>query len=210
MGRPELKRKKGRKKDVFIRSWFDKLERKFNEMPPKKKGPLKRKFGGKDIIVKKQLVQVNIAHDALETRGGSAADRIAQFGYIYNLRPQVVPIEADVILDTNGILTPGIVHIPGTAQITVADAGNYEVHFSVSGVEPNQFAIYINGTLAAGTIYGSGADMQQNTGQAILALACSDVLTLRNHSSATPVTLQTLAGGTQTSVNASVIIRKLI
>lgn len=210
MGRPELKRKKGRKKDVFIRSWFDKLERKFNEMPPKKKSPLKRKFSGKDIIVKKQLVHVNIAHDALETRGGSAADRIAQFGYIYNLRPQVVPIEADVILDTNGILTPGIVHIPGTAQITVADAGNYEVHFSVSGVEPNQFAIYINGTLAAGTIYGSGADMQQNTGQAILALACSDVLTLRNHSSATPVTLQTLAGGTQTSVNASVIIRKLI
>ncbi|WP_225999547.1 hypothetical protein [Paenibacillus sp. BJ-4] len=209
MGRPELKRKKGRKKNVFIRSWFDKLEKKFDETPPKKKGRSKRKFFGKDIIVKKQLVHVNIPHDALETRGGPATDGLAQFGYIYNLRPQVVPIEADVILDSNGILTPGIAHVPGTTQITVADAGNYEVHFSVSGVEPNQFAIYINGILAGGTLYGSGAGTQQNTGQAILALACGDVLTLRNHSSATPVTLQTLAGGTQTSVNASVIIRKL-
>ncbi|EHS58711.1 hypothetical protein [Paenibacillus sp. Aloe-11] len=209
MGRPELNQKKGRKKDVFIRSWFDKLEKKFNEKPPKKKGRLKRKSLGKDIIVKKQLVRVNIAPDAIETRGGSATDGVAQFGYIYNLRPQLVPIEGDVIFDTNGILTPGIAHVPGTTQITVADAGTYEVHFSVSGVEPNQFAVYINGILAGGTLYGSGAGTQQNTGQAILDLACGNVLTLRNHSSATPVTLQTLAGGTQTSVNASIIIRKL-
>ncbi|WP_025716288.1 hypothetical protein [Paenibacillus sp. 1-18] len=209
MGRPELKRKKGRKKDVFIRSWFDKLEKKFDETPPKKKIRSKRKFFGKDIIVKKQLVHVNIPHDALGTERDSAAGEVRQFGYIYNLRPQVVPIEGDIIFDTNGILTPGVAHVPGTTQIVVADAGNYEVHFSVSGVEPNQFAIFINGTLAGGTLYGSGAGTQQNTGQAILTLACGDVLTLRNHSSATPVTLQTLAGGTQTTVNASVIIRKL-
>ncbi|MEC0182239.1 hypothetical protein P4H61_12185 [Paenibacillus peoriae] len=209
MGRPELKRKKGRKKDVFIRSWFDKLEKKFDEKPPKKKVRPKRKFPGRDIIVQKQIVRVNIPNDASGTEGDSAANGSRQFGYIYNLRLQSVPIEGDVLFDTNGILTPGITHIAGTAQIAVTDAGNYEVHFSVSGVEPNQFAIYINGNLAGGTVYGSGADTQQNTGQAILALACGDVLTLRNHSSATPVTLQTLAGGTQTSVNASVIIRKL-
>jgi hypothetical protein len=209
LGRPELKQKKSRKKNVFIRSWFDKLEKKFDEKTPKKKIRSKRKFSGKDIIVKKQIVRVNIPHDASGTEGDSAASGSRQFGYIYNLRPQLVLIEGDVIFDTNGIHSPGITHVPGTTQIAVTDAGNYEVHFSVSGVEPNQFAIYINGNLAGGTIYGSGADTQQNTGQAILALACGDVLTLRNHSSATPVTLQTLAGGTQTSVNASVIIRKL-
>ncbi|WP_404519306.1 MULTISPECIES: collagen-like protein [unclassified Paenibacillus] len=144
------------------------------------------------------------ATGATGTAGG-----IAQFGYIYNLGSRVVPIEADVIFDTNGILTPGITHAPGTTQIAVTDAGNYEVNFSVSGVEPGQFAIFINGTLAAGTIYGSGAGTQQNTGQAILALASGDVLTLRNHSSAAAVTLQTLAGGTQANVNASVVIKKL-
>ncbi|WCM63173.1 BclA C-terminal domain-containing protein [Paenibacillus polymyxa] len=210
MGHPELKRKKGRKKNVFVRAWFDKLEKKFEEKPPKRKGRSKRKGFGKDIIVKKQLVSVNINHGALGPEGDSGTiGDLAQFGYIYNVKPQNVPIEGDVIFDTNGILTPGIAHVPGTTQIAVSDAGKYEVHFSVSGVEPNQFAIFINGALAAGTVYGSGAGTQQNIGQAILALACGDVLTLRNHSSTTAVTLQTQAGGTQASINASVLIRKL-
>ncbi|MGW8956230.1 hypothetical protein [Paenibacillus sp. NPDC055715] len=209
MGRPELKRKKGRKKDVFISSWFSKKR-------PKRKCHSKRRCFCKEIIVRKQIVRVNIPQNVLGITGatgsiGAAGNvgGIAQFGYVYNLGAQVVPIEADVIFDTNGILTPGITHAPGTTQIAVTDAGNYEVNFSVSGVEPGQFAIFINGALAAGTVYGSGAGTQQNTGQAILALASSDVLTLRNHSSAAAVTLQTLAGGTQTNVNASVIIKKL-
>ncbi|MBW7458376.1 collagen-like protein, partial [Paenibacillus sepulcri] len=137
------------------------------------------------------------------------AGGISQFGYVYNLASRVVPIEADVIFDTNGLLTPGITHAPGTTQIAVTDAGTYEVTFSVSGVEPNQFALFLNGALVAGTIYGSGAGTQQNNGQAIIALASGDVLTLRNHSSSAAVTLQTLAGGTQANVNASVVIKRL-
>jgi hypothetical protein len=76
-------------------------------------------------------------------------------------------------------------------------------------VEPNQFSLFLNGAPVAGTVYGSGAGTQQNTGQAIIAIASGDVLTLRNHSSTAAVTLQTLAGGTQTNVNASIIIKKL-
>jgi hypothetical protein len=122
---------------------------------------------------------------------------------------RVVPIEADVIFDTNGITTPGITHAPGTALISITTAGIYEVTFSVSGVEPNQFALFLNGALVAGSIYGSGAGTQQNNGQVILAIASGDALTLRNHSSSAAVTLQTLAGGTQTNVNASVVIKQL-
>ncbi|WP_068648190.1 class I SAM-dependent methyltransferase [Paenibacillus antarcticus] len=60
-----------------------------------------------------------------------------------------------------------------------------------------------------GTIYGSGAGTQLNMGQALMYLAAGDVLTLRNHSSSAAVTLQTLAGGTHTNVNASVILKLL-
>jgi hypothetical protein len=130
-------------------------------------------------------------------------------GFIYNVSAQTVPVETDVIFDTNGILTPGITHAPGTTQIAVTNPGNYEVTFSVSGVEPNQFALFLNGAPVTGTVYGSGAGTQQNHGQAIIALVASDILILRNHSSAAAVTLQTLAGGTQTNVNASVVIKKL-
>jgi hypothetical protein len=134
---------------------------------------------------------------------------IISSGYIYNLSAQTVPVESDVIFDTNGILRPEITHAPGATQIAVANPGNYEVTFSVSGVEPNQFALFLNGALVTGTVYGSGAGTQPNNGQAIIALAAGDVLTLRNHSSAAAITLQTLAGGTQTNVNASIVIKKL-
>ena len=130
-------------------------------------------------------------------------------GYIYNISAQTVPVETDIIFDTSVIFTSGITHSPGTSQITVSTPGNYEVSFSVPGVEPNQFALFSNGTLVTGTIYGSGAGTQQNNGQSIMALAAGSILTLRNHSSAAAVTLQTLAGGTQTNVNASVVIKKL-
>ena len=40
-------------------------------------------------------------------------------------------------------------------------------------------------------------------------LAAGDVLTLRNHTSASAVTLQPLAGGVQASVNASIIVEKV-
>ncbi|MEH7548165.1 BclA C-terminal domain-containing protein, partial [Neobacillus vireti] len=138
-----------------------------------------------------------------------ATGGLSQYGYIYNRGAQVVPIEANVNFDSNGIITPGITHAPGTSQILVTTPGDYEVTFSVSGVEPNQFSLFLNGAPVAGTVYGSGAGTQQNNGQAIIAISAGDVLTLRNHSSSAAVTLQTLAGGTQTNVNASIVIKKL-
>ena len=87
----------------------------------------------------------------------------------------------------------------------------YKVTFSVSGAEPNQFGLFLNGVLVAGSVYGSGAGTQQNNGQAILAIGASDVLTLVNHTSAAAVTLAATPpiGGTAPAVNASILIQKL-
>jgi hypothetical protein len=148
---------------------------------------------------------INVVIDStgqLGTNGGSA------YAYIYNMGAKVVAIEAPVAFDSNGPLL-GVTHAPGNAGIVVTNSGTYDIAWTVSGVEPNQFALFVNGASAAGSIYGSGAATQQNNGQGILTLSASDVVTLVNHSSAAAVTLQTLAGGTQTNVNASVLIRKL-
>lgn len=134
---------------------------------------------------------------------------LCEYGYIYNLTPQTVPIEADVLFDSNGLMTPGIVHTLGTSQIMINVPGDYEVTFSVSGTEPNQFALFLNGSLVPGTVYGSGAGTQQNNGQAIIAIVANDVLTLRNHSSAAAVGLASVIGGTQANVNASIVIKML-
>jgi hypothetical protein len=145
--------------------------------------------------------------------GPPGSSGLSQYGYVYNTSLQTVEIESDVTFDTNGVLTPGITHTAGTAGITIVNAGTYKVTFSVSGTGPNQIAVFLNGgsgaALVPGTVYGSGAGTQQNTGQAILTVAAGDVLTIRNHSTTAAVGLATVIGGTGPSVNASVSIEKL-
>ncbi|MCU1465208.1 MAG: hypothetical protein JWM72_1136 [Actinomycetia bacterium] len=139
------------------------------------------------------------------TNGVSAAPN---FAYIYNLSAGVVAIEADIPFSDNAAVF-GFTHLPGSTLITVTNAGTYRIETSVSSVEPAQVAIFVNGAELAGSTYGSGAGTQQDTGHVIVTLAAGDVLTLRNHSSAAAFTLQTLAGGTQTNVNASILIQQL-
>jgi hypothetical protein len=141
--------------------------------------------------------------------GPPGSNGLSEYAYVYNLGAQTVQLEADVTFDTNGVLSAGITHAPGSADLVIANAGTYKVTFSVSGTEPSQMALFVNGTLAPGTVYASGAGTQQNTGQAILPIGAGDVFTVRNHTSSAAVGLATPIGGTAASVNASVTVEKL-
>jgi hypothetical protein len=141
--------------------------------------------------------------------GVAGADAPADYGFMFNESAQTVAVEADVVFDSSAVAS-NVSHTAGSPTMTVNNAGLYEVRFTVNGVEPNQFNIIVNGapTTPGGT-FGSGSANGQTNGQTLLSLNAGDVLTLRNHSSASAVTLQTLAGGTQTNVNASLMIRAL-
>lgn len=130
------------------------------------------------------------------------------YAYIYNLSEQVVAVDAPVLFDRNGLLSE-FEHTVRESGIRVLSAGIYTVAFSISGTEPNQFAIFVNDILVPGSIYGSGAGTQQNSGQITLALKVADLLTLVNYSSAAAVGLASKVGGTQENVNASVRIQKI-
>ncbi|PFV21007.1 BclA C-terminal domain-containing protein, partial [Bacillus thuringiensis] len=140
---------------------------------------------------------------------GLTVSGLSQYAYVFNTAAQVVALEAPILFNSHGRITSGFTHTLGTSQMTVINAGDYKISFSVSGVEPNQFALFLNGAPVTNSIYGSGAGTQQNNGQTILTLAAGDIITLNNHTSAAAVTLQTLAGGTQTNINASIVIEKL-
>jgi hypothetical protein len=140
---------------------------------------------------------------------GPVSTGLSQFAYIYNTSGQVVPLEASVTFDTNGVLTPGVSHAAGDPGITLVNAGAYKISFSVSATEPNQMTLFVDGVPALGTTYGSGAGTQQNVGQAIVIVSAGGVVTLRNHSSAAAVGLATPIGGTQPTVNASIVVEKL-
>jgi hypothetical protein len=109
------------------------------------------------------------------------------------------------------VLTAGITHIAGSDIINIANAGTYRVDFSVSGAEPNQFSLFLNGAFVPGSCYGSGAGTQQNNGQVILAVPAGATLTVRNHTSAAAVTLAAAPpiGGTAPAANASIVIEKV-
>jgi hypothetical protein len=149
------------------------------------------------------------ARGATGATGPAGSNGLSQYAYVYNLGEETVPLEADISFDSNGVLTPGITHALGAAGITLVSAGAYEVTFSVSGTEPSQMALFVNGTLVPGTVYGSGAGTQQSTGQAIFIVPAGAILTVRNHTSSAAVGLATPIGGTQASSNASVVIEKL-
>jgi hypothetical protein len=142
---------------------------------------------------------------------GTAGTGLSDYGYVFNLSAQVVPLETAVTFDSNGLGTPGITHAPGKSGITLADPGDYKVTFSVSGAEPCQFALFVNGVAVTESVYGSGAGTQQDNGQVILAVNAGDVVTLVNHTSAAAVTLAAAPpiGGTAAAVNASIILEKL-
>lgn len=133
---------------------------------------------------------------------------VPHYASIRNVGPLSVGLEADIAFNANGPVTSAFTHIAGSTEITVNETGTYFVSFIVSGVEPNQFAVTINGVREPSTLFGSGAGTQQTTGNAILSLTAGDVLTLRN-SGDTAVAMQNLAGGSRTNVNASIILQKI-
>jgi hypothetical protein len=112
------------------------------------------------------------------------------------------------MFDSNGLITPGFAHAIGTAQVIIAAAGDYQITYKVSTVENSQFTLFKNGLPLPQTTSGAtGPGSPALT--VILPLASADVLTLRNHTSASSVTLQLLTGGTQAIINASLVILKL-
>ncbi|HBF35873.1 MAG TPA: flagellar hook-length control protein FliK [Firmicutes bacterium] len=141
--------------------------------------------------------------------GATGPRGLSEYAYIYNLAAEVVALEADITYSNNGVIVGAITHAPGTSQIIIGTPGDYAVWFNEAGVEPNQFTLFQNGAPVAGSTYGSGAGTQPNPGMVIVTAAAGDILTVRNHTSTAAVTLQTLAGGTVTNANASVLIEKL-
>nr|WP_319489553.1 collagen-like protein [uncultured Caproiciproducens sp.] len=134
---------------------------------------------------------------------------LSEFAYIYNLGEQAVAVAAKISFSNNGIIVGAITHSPGTSTIQIGNAGNYAIWFYAEAVEANQFTLFQNDTPVAGSIYGAGSGTQMNLGIAIISAMASDILTVRNHTSASAVTLQTLAGGTEINANASILIQKI-
>ena len=150
--------------------------------------------------------------EAAGTAMGGGIGSSSAYGYVYALTPQSVAAyttlgTGEVIFDHQGPAN-GVVWVSGT-DITVTNAGTYEVTFQVSGSEPNQFAIFVNDVPQQSTVGGSGAGTQQNSITSILTIPAGGVINLVNYVTAGAVTLASTVGGTQPNVTASVALRSV-
>jgi hypothetical protein len=133
---------------------------------------------------------------------------LAAYGYIYNTLAETVAQEASITFGSNGPLV-GITHTPGRPDVVVTSSGTYAIDFLVTTSQASQFALFVNGAVVPQSIYGSSGAGQKD-GQVIVALTAGDVLTLVNHTSNSgSVSLSNTAGGSQTNVDASLLIEKL-
>lgn len=136
--------------------------------------------------------------------------------YIFNTGTQSIGVEADIPFSTNGSLS-GITHSINSKNINIKNSGFYAVLFRVTGNLSNQFAVFKNNTLVPGTIYGITSptldppvsSYGDNTGITVISADAGDILTLRNHTSASNINLVNNAGGTATNVSASILIIRI-
>lgn len=128
--------------------------------------------------------------------------------YLYKTGGQTLAPEAEITF-SNLINSGPFLFVPGESIITLLATGIYELTFSVTALQPNQFAVFLNGAPVPGSIYGMAARNSQNKGQVIFSAAIGSQVTIRNHSSVGFVTLLLPAGGIQNSIPASVVITKI-
>ena len=143
--------------------------------------------------------------------GATGPGAPATYAYIYNLTEITnLPVEADLPFSNNGLISGGIIHTPGSANIVIEESGTYEIVYSVEADRVNQFALFLNGALIPGSIYGIGAANIHNIGRVIVSVTAPATLTLRNHTSFFPVSLLQPIGGVQVDTNASIRIIRLV
>jgi hypothetical protein len=143
---------------------------------------------------------------------GAPGTLTSVYAYVYNLGAQIVNVGNTITFSNNGVMSAGITHTAGTANVTVLTAGTYEINYTTSASQTAQMVLFVNGVARPEMRSGSShaGDSRINNVHGILVLAANDILTLRSDpTSSQAFALQAAVGGTAPIVNASILIRRL-
>lgn len=161
-----------------------------------------------EIVFINNVTGVEVPNSRIGAKG------ISQYAYFWQ---EVTDVAGTIAANDGKMLfyhaqannTAGFASTLPSGDITISDAGVYEVNWGVSGVEPNAFGLFNGNNLISSTIEGSGAGTQQNKGSAIISVLAGAIISLRTVNCAAAVTLA-LAGTTNVSQNVGTISFKKI
>lgn len=133
------------------------------------------------------------------------------YGFFYSVTTTgTIAPEVAFPLFVNGAFTSGFTHTASSTDVIIVNPGVYAVDYGVEVLEASQIALFLDGAVVPGSIFGSGAGTQQNNGHFILTtVSANQVLTLRNHTSAAAITPQVPSGGTAANNVSFIRIRSL-
>lgn len=152
---------------------------------------------------------INGSNGATGATGPTGSAGTSEYAYIYNVSAQFNTLGSAVSFDSNGPMSSGITHNPGSSFIFINVSGVYKIEYSVSTTQTNQYSIYLNGVSVPGSRYGEGNTNTQNNGWVFVNVTAGDVIQLNNTGSSGSTNLPANTGGTLSAVNASVTITKL-
>lgn len=117
---------------------------------------------------------------------------LAAFGYMYVLSTATTAVlpNADVVFTNNGVLED-ITHSPTTPQVIIRKSGIYQVYYGVNAVSGagGLISLAVNGSVDPITTVSIASVPSETSGKVLLSLRSGDILTLRNSSAITTITL---------------------
>lgn len=126
------------------------------------------------------------------------------YAYVYNTNPAIVDAGSPIPFNTNGALL-GFTHEADAGEIVIENPGTYALWYSVTGADPNQFAVFRSGSVVPGSVYGTDSSLAPYTGKVIFSADAGDEITIVN-TSGSSISLDNPPVGSETGVNASVMI----
>jgi len=133
--------------------------------------------------------------------GPKGQDYVPAYIFIYSTNTQVVPLGSPISFENTGPILNFTQIDTFTVECNLS--GVYKCLTTVDTLEPNAFAIYVNGVLSSGSWFGANATAQ-DIGLSIINLLVGDKIKVINQSSqGGSVTLAPLGSGANPTVGQS-------
>jgi hypothetical protein len=134
-------------------------------------------------------------------------------GTFYNNIAQSVPLETDINFITQQNVNKLSWNLSNPSQVVIQEDGVYKIFFMANTNTTAQLAICVNGIPINNTIMGTNRGAGQVTLRCLLELKQNDIISVKNHTTASPnggsIEISANAGGKYTSVNTILTIFKI-
>lgn len=122
---------------------------------------------------------------------------------------QTVDVESDVLWNTSGNVNNVVWDPSNSSNVVINEDGVYKLFFYANVDTAGQFAFTVNNVPQVFTIQGTNKGSTPLSVRVLLNLYKGDVITVRNHTSAGPVSFTQNTGGSEMSVSTILTIFKI-